>query len=85
MEIGPGRLLLIAFTIVAAAMVGIVAGGAISDSAEEVDNERILYQYIDSFVACEAVGGRPASVAADAATFTAAAPDAPFISCWPPD
>ena len=85
MEIGPGRLLLIAFTIVAAAMVGIVAGGAISDSAEEVDNEEILYQYIDSFVACEAVGGRPSSKPADEAWTVVNATGSDFESCWPPD
>lgn len=84
MEIGPGRLILIALTVVAAALVGFVSGSATSDSAEEVANANILYQYIDSYVACEAVGGRSSKDGVDDAYAAAKADGSDFESCHPP-
>ena len=95
MEIGPGRLILIALTIVAAVMVGVVAGRTTGEAAETVAANTALYEHIDSYAACEAVGGDsrtaaagPYAEAADSARSTRPsgqdATSATFAHCWPP-
>lgn len=84
MEIAPGRLIVITITVVAGIMLSFVAGRVTSDSAEEVSNADILYQYIDSHTACQAVGGRSSKAAADATYAAAKADGSDFMSCHPP-
>ena len=78
------KIVIVAFALSMAVLLGVAVGGGFSDTVEDIDDGEIFYQYIDSHDACQAVKGRSSKAGADATYSAVNATGSDFKSCFPP-